>query len=199
MSNDIEIPEKIIELVETSSPETVESLIEQAHRELKVPKDVLLKHIIDLQNEGKLTLSTLPELIPRNLGAYLFSVHAIWLWIIIILSTATTILVFIIPEKAHPYVYYRYALGSIFVLFLPGYSLLKALFPTREIDNIERTSLSIGMSVSLVPIIGLLLNYTPWGLRLTPITISLLAITIIFSLVGLVREFSRAQAIVSSG
>ena len=54
------------------------------------------------------------------------------------------------------------------VLFLPGFTLIKTLFPTREIDNIERTALSIGMSLALVPLVGLLLNYTPWGIRLTP-------------------------------
>jgi uncharacterized membrane protein len=74
------------------------------------------------------------------------------------------------------------------VLFLPGYSLIKTLFPTREIDNIERTALSIGMSLALVPLVGLLLNYTPWGIRLTPITVSLLSLTIILSIAGLFRE-----------
>ena len=61
MSDDAEISGKIPELVEMSSPETVESLIEQAHRELKVPKDVLLKNIIELQNDGKLTLTSHPN------------------------------------------------------------------------------------------------------------------------------------------
>ena len=188
MSEDAEITNKILKIVETSSPETVENLIEQAHKELKVPKDVLLRHIIELQNEGKLRLTPPPESIPARMGTYLFSIHSIWFWIIIVLSTATTISVYMIPEKAYPYVFLRYILGSIFVLFLPGYSLIKTLFPTREIDNIERTALSIGMSLALVPLIGLLLNYTPWGIRLTPITVSLLALTVILSITGLIRE-----------
>jgi len=79
-------------------------------------------------------------------------------------------------------------LGSIFVLFLPGYSLIKALFPTRELDNIERTALSVGMSLALVPITGLLLNYTPWGIRTIPVTLSLTALTIAFATAALIRE-----------
>ena len=188
MSEDAEIPLKILELVKASSPETVEGLIEEAHRELEVPKDVVLKHVIELQNEGKLTLTSPPESIPVSLETYLISMHAIWFWAIIILSTATTISIFTITEKAYPYIYFRYILGSIFVLFLPGYSLIKALFPTKEIDNIERTAISIGMSLALVPLVGLLLNYTPWGIRLTPITVSLLSLTIILSIAGLIRE-----------
>jgi len=188
MSEDLEIPEKILRLVKASSPETVESLIEEAHTELKVPKDIVLKHIIELQNEGKLKLTSPPESIPASLSTYLYSIHAVWFWVIIVLSIVTTISVFTIPEKAYPYIYFRYILGSIFVLFLPGYSLIKTLFPTREIDNIERTALSIGMSLALVPLVGLLLNYTPWGIRLTPITVSLLSLTIILSIAGLFRE-----------
>jgi len=65
-----------------------------------------------------------------------------------------------IPEGTYPINYVRYLLGSLFVLFLPGYSFIKALFPTKDIDNIERIALSIGMSLALVPIIGLLLTLT---------------------------------------
>jgi hypothetical protein len=188
MSADTEIPHKILKLVEESSPGTVEALIEQAQREFEVPREDLLKNIIELQSQGKLTLTSPPESIPATMGAYLTSVHAVWFWVIIILSTATTISVFTISEKMYPYVYLRYILGSIFVLFLPGYSLIKTLFPTKEIDNIERTALSIGMSLALVPLVGLLLNYTPWGIRLTPITVSLLSLTLILTITGLVRE-----------
>jgi len=191
MSEEAEIPEKILELVEASSPETVENLIDEAHRELDIPKDIVLKHVIELQNEGRLTLAPPPESIPTSLETYIFSMHAIWFWITIILSTATTLSVFTISENAYPYVILRYILGSIFVLFLPGFTLIKTLFPTREIDNIERTALSIGMSLALVPLVGLLLNYTPWGIRLTPIMLSLLALTLLLSVIGIIREHSE--------
>ena len=97
-------------------------------------------------------------------------------------------LVFTVPEDAYPIVYARYLLGSIFVLALPGYSFIKALFPTKELDNIERVALSIGMSLALVPITGLLLNYTPWGIRVTPVTLSLLALTVAFATAAVIRE-----------
>lgn len=197
MSEEAEIPGKILELVEASSPKTVETLIDEAHRELDIPRDVVLKHVIELQNEGRLTLTPPPESIPTSLETYIFSIHAIWFWITIILSTATTLSVFTISEKLYPYVFLRYILGSIFVLFLPGFTLIKTLFPTREIDNIERTALSIGMSLALVPLVGLLLNYTPWGIRLTPIMLSLLALTIILSVAGIIREHSEKRVEIS--
>jgi len=79
-------------------------------------------------------------------------------------------------------------LGAIFVLFLPGYTFIRALFPEKELDNIERTALSMGMSLALVPITGLILNYTPWGIRTTPVTLSLLALTTIFATAAITRE-----------
>jgi len=47
------------------------------------------------------------------------------------------------------------------------------------------------MSLALVPLVGLLLNYTPWGIRLMPITISLLTLTIILTVTGLIREYQE--------
>jgi uncharacterized membrane protein len=70
----------------------------------------------------------------------------------------------------------RIILGLPFILFIPGYVLIFALFPTRitdkGIDSIERIALSFGLSIAIVPLIGLGLNYTPWGIRLQPILLS---------------------------
>jgi uncharacterized membrane protein len=70
----------------------------------------------------------------------------------------------------------RIILGLPFILFIPGYVLIFALFPTRKtdkgIDSIERIALSFGLSIAIVPLIGLGLNYTPWGIRLQPILLS---------------------------
>src|SRR5659263_694396 len=67
----------------------------------------------------------------------------------------------------------RNILGLPLVLFLPGYALIAALFPAKsDLDGIERTALSFGLSIAVVPLMGLGLNYTPWGIRLLPILIS---------------------------
>jgi len=61
----------------------------------------------------------------------------------------------------------RIILGLPFVLFFPGYTLMAALFPRRGgMGSIERVALSFGSSIAVVPLIGLILNYTPWGIRL---------------------------------
>ena len=65
-------------------------------------------------------------------------------------------------------------------------------------DTIERVALSLGMSLALVPIVGLILNYTPWGIRLTPITLSLLALTIVFATAAILREYQAKPIVVKA-
>jgi uncharacterized membrane protein len=40
------------------------------------------------------------------------------------------------------------------------------------IDGIERVALSFGLSIAVVPLLGLVLNFTPWGIRLVPILVA---------------------------
>jgi uncharacterized membrane protein len=83
----------------------------------------------------------------------------------------------------------RQILGLVFVLFLPGYAATAALFPENEqIDTIERVALSFGLSIAIVPLIGLGLNFTTWGIRLEPIMASVSAFIIIASVVGWYRR-----------
>ncbi len=83
----------------------------------------------------------------------------------------------------------RIVLGLLLSIFLPGYSLIAALFPRKDdLGGIERGVLSFGLSVTIVPLFGLALNYTPFGIRLAPILIVLSIFTISLSLVAWIRR-----------
>jgi uncharacterized membrane protein len=80
-------------------------------------------------------------------------------------------------------------LGLPFVLFFPGYSLVLALFPRKEsISNIERIVLSLGLSFSVVPLIGLMLNYSPWGVRIESVFTALYGFLVIISTIAFLRR-----------
>ena len=126
----------------------------------------------------------------------------------------------------------RVGLGLVFVLFVPGYVFIAALFPeagespteasepdseseladadhhdrssqsdadtgetltqfsTRDgIDGIERTALAFGLSIAITPLIGLALNFTPWGIRLTPIMVALTAFTLVATGIAAYRRW----------
>jgi hypothetical protein len=210
-----DLAETILQTAAEKKPETVNQLVElvrQAYygesREMldvrqayKLQKEAILRTILKLQEQGKLQITpNTPQAIA--VSAYLETSAALWFWATIALTFATLTAVFTIPETAYPLVYIRYALGVIFVLWLPGYAFIKALFPEqlpietseKDLDIIERTALSIGMSLALVPIVGLLLNYTPWGIRLTPIVLSLVALTVVFAIAAVLREHNATTS-----
>src|SRR6266571_8866676 len=61
-------------------------------------------------------------------------------------------------------------LAILLVLFVPGYVFVASLFPNdTEIDWTERVALSVGLSITVVPLLGFILNFTPWGIRYEPI------------------------------
>ncbi len=74
----------------------------------------------------------------------------------------------------------RIVLGLPMLLFFPGYVLLAAMFTRKEsLGGVERVALSFGLSIAVVPLIGLFLNYTPWGIRLNPVLISIVSFILI--------------------
>jgi len=194
-TSDSMIEQRILELVKKENPKNVEQLLKLTKERLSLKDEEALKHIMQLINHEKIKLKEHSKPTPQSLKTYIRSNEAYWFWTTTSLAIATAITVFTVPEDAYPIVYIRYVLGSIFVLGLPGFTLIKALFPSKkEMDIIERLALSIGLSLAIVPIVGLLLNYTPWGIRLTPITISLLALTITFATTALIREHQTKRS-----
>ncbi|OVE85171.1 hypothetical protein B2G88_06575 [Natronolimnobius baerhuensis] len=107
-------------------------------------------------------------------------------------------------------------LGLTFALFVPGYTFVAALFPERgtgptegnserteiaheqaavdsarsRISGLERVVLSITLSVSIVPLVGFVLNATPWGLRLIPSMVAISGITLALLVIALIRRWN---------
>jgi uncharacterized membrane protein len=85
-------------------------------------------------------------------------------------------------------------LGLIFVLFFPGYTLVAALFPKRDdLDGVQRLALSFGLSIAVVPLIGLVLNYTPRGIGLYQVLVSVLVFIIVAAGVAWYRRRRLSQ------
>lgn len=73
-------------------------------------------------------------------------------------------------------------LGTVAILFIPGYMLIAALFPKRTLGNVERIALSLGSNIVVVPLLGLILNFT-FGIGPVPVLIALCLYTIIMILI----------------
>jgi len=85
----------------------------------------------------------------------------------------------------------RYVLIISLVLFIPGYCILSALFP--KIDDIgfaERIEFSFGISIALVFLIGLGMNFTSGGFLLDAFELLLLVVAVIMVPVAFYRRAS---------
>src|SRR2546427_2490943 len=86
--------------------------------------------------------------------------------------------------------------GILVVLFAPGYVSVATLFPNSvtptkpAIDWIERIALSFAISIAVVPVLGLLLNSTPWGIGFAPTVVTITLFTVV---VGLVAYWRRMR------
>jgi len=195
--NETSIDQYIFSIVGKENPENVEKLIKLVKIKVDASEEEILKRILYLQDQGKLAFEQPIVSFPHMFKSYFFSHQTYWYWITIVLSFSAALSTFTIPENVYPAVYARYVLGTIFVWLLPGYSFVRALFPTKvpvptkrtELDLIERVALTIGMSIVLVIINGFVLNYTSFGIQTTIVTLSLLTLTIAFAVVGVIREF----------
>jgi hypothetical protein len=187
----------IIKTIKEQKPETARQLIKIVQKTTNLSEKEIINLLNQLEDEDKIQFNTKQELASAPMGNYLFTSGLAWYWAIMAVAVATTITVFTIPQDGYPLAYVRNVLGVIFVLFLPGYAFIKAFFPAKlpiktsseSLDNIERIALSIGMSIALTSIVGLILYYTPLGIGLTPITLSLLALTAALATAAVAREY----------
>ncbi|MFC2067618.1 DUF1616 domain-containing protein [Chloroflexota bacterium] len=104
--------------------------------------------------------------------------------LIIVVSTLITL-----PVVVYTSGILRVTLSLVVIMFFPGYSLLSALFPdNNRLDMLPRLVLSLGLSLILVPLIGLLLNYSIWGIKLLPILITVTFFVVITSAISWYRQ-----------
>jgi hypothetical protein len=161
---------------------SVSALVEQVKRD-GIRNDKALEALISLQQAKKLTIEE-----PRpysSFASFGWSPYSVWFWAAV---AAVLVSMGLISVTSGVVLYLRYVFGSVLILFLPGYSLIEALYPKRELDDLTRFALSIGLSLALVPLVGLILNYTPFGIRLIPVTISIAGLTLVLLIYALYRK-----------
>lgn len=87
------------------------------------------------------------------------------------------------------------AVAIPFLLFVPGYALIAALFPDREamyqqrrLIGLERMLYAVVASICLAVIVGVNLDFTSWPIRPVPVVSVLAAVTFLSTLVALYRR-----------
>lgn len=194
----------IIKIVKEQKPKTTSQLIRFVQEKNSLSEKDIIALLNQLEAEDRIQFRTNHELAITSMRNFLFMSESAWYWTTIAVAIVALITVFAIPTDLYPLAYVRNVLGVIFVLFLPGYAFTKAFFPIKvpiktsseSFDNIERVALSIGLSIALTSLIGLILYFTPLGIGLMSTTLSLLALTIIFATAAVAREYQTKSTFI---
>jgi len=80
-------------------------------------------------------------------------------------------------------------LGAFFVALVPGYLIMKILFPRKEdVERLELLGLSVGLSLVITSLVGLILNYTVFGITLKSIMASLVLLSVFLVVAAHIRR-----------
>jgi len=175
--------------VRAHHPRTVESLARLVSISEYVYQDEFETALIEAAREGAFELKE-PSRRTETAWNYLRTITVSgWFWATMVLAFCA-ILSVTLPPDLFPISIVRWVLGSVLVLYLPGFTLVELLFPERKsLNSLERFALSIGLSLVVVMLIGLMLNFLPWGIRFAPIIASLSLFVLSFAVLAAVRKY----------
>jgi uncharacterized membrane protein len=110
--------------------------------------------------------------------------QSIDLFVVIVIAGLSAMLALVMPANS----IVRLICALPLVFFLPGYAITAALLQMRSLGNVERLLFSLGLSVAMTALSGLLLNLTPWGLQSTTWAIMLAVIVVLTSAIAWLRR-----------
>ncbi len=130
--------------------------------------------------------------------SYLLSHESNWFWAALI---ATLVSIVLEAATSGAALYLRYLFGALLILFLPGFAIIQLLYARQDQQRNHNESLqvtlvivlSVAISLVVVPSVALVLNYTPLGITLAPLSLILTAITLVCLFAGLERKFQQRK------
>jgi len=130
----------------------------------------------------------------QELKHRLFSLSTLWYWGVIGVCVLAIVSVVTIPPAFFPLILIRWASGLLILFFIPGLCFIKALFPEKEIKNIETLTLSVSFSLILVVLVGLFCNFTPVGLKELPIVAILSAVSVTLATAAVYQQVKIVES-----
>ena len=180
---------EILKVINEKNPQSVDELVDMLKDTSNLQKKQILDLVIKLQAEGVIKLEESHKTPSRTLKG------SFWYLLTILVGLVTVASVYVISPGDYPLAYVRNIFGLFFIFFMPGYAFVKAFFPLptgvglqTNLEFIERTTLSVGLSIAISAIIGLALYFLPTHLDLSAVVVALFMFTALFSTIGLLRR-----------
>ena len=158
-----------------------------------VDEDDFIDELEALADQGAIELKE-PTYEAKSMFEYLSEPNLSgWFWCSMALTVAAVLTIALVPN-VFPVNIFRWLIASAFVLYMPGYCLLQFLFSRKgDFDGIDRILFNIGLSLVVISMVGLILNFLPWGIELVPITVALTIFVVLFTLLAALRKYSSIR------
>lgn len=111
-------------------------------------------------------------------------------WIPIIACSILLFAAFVLPQDESGLTVMRIA-SAAFLFVIPGYVTTNVFIARNRLSYIERIAISVGLSLAIVAIVGIVLAYGIAGINLQAIVVSLTGINIIMAFLGSYQDFIR--------
>jgi hypothetical protein len=155
----------VIHILEQEKPKTMNRLIKKIQSKHSIEEKEIIQSILYLQEQGRIRVENIQVSLPSTIMEYFFSMERMWYWIVITVSLTNLFSTFLMLERTGLLLYFKYLVGIIFAFFLPGYTIIKIIFPERKTYDVEMIGLSISTSITLIILIGFFLSYSPWAIN----------------------------------
>jgi lysylphosphatidylglycerol synthetase-like protein (DUF2156 family) len=158
-------------------------------RKSRLTDSELVEIVRRMKESGQITFSKRP---PKFKSFFSFLLNLPWCWTFwfLLATTAVTLgSVYYLPSSI-PWTYVRWIAGIVLLGFAPGLGLVRLLFGSRrELDEAETVSLSIGLSLVVSTLVGILLNFSPRGISLGSIVFAMATLVVFFACASAARDY----------
>jgi hypothetical protein len=179
-----ELDRELLKVIEGGQCITLGELSNKLSSKLGLPDYLIAYRVWVLWKRGLINLGGFGR--GDSIINYLLSSEALWFWISIAITYVALALIYI----SNPVVtYIRYFVGTAFITFILGYSVVEFIYPKgNEVSPIERFVLSLGLSLVVIPIIGVLLAYMPFRYTVISMPITMTLFTTIMLTLAMIKK-----------
>jgi len=186
-----EIKQKITTILKEKKPNNVRTLTEIMESDHEFLPEQVLPIIKEMENSNEIKLQEPiiePTIPPKKILEFFWGrnyfAYEFWMTITTIALVLTLVL---LDVRSGIFFYLRYAVVCFFMLILSGWSLTSVIFPELN-DNfrfLERVATAIGLSIVILVLDGLFLNYT-FRFNVLSIALSLTLIILICLMISII-------------
>jgi hypothetical protein len=185
-----ELVEKmVLDIISRKTCRKVGDVVSNLHKvDRSISEDEIHDAVRNLERKGAVSLSE--EKIPAS---FMRSLLDPWtnlpLWAAVLGSALMIVSLYLLREDGS-WLGVRGLVGAIFLFVLPGYVLAELLVQKDKPRVVERITVSIGLSLAAVVLIGSVLGFSEIGVRIDPIVAVLSAIIIAGAILVSYRSYN---------